>query len=128
MYLNSRKPDIVGHFDLITKYAESENIEFFKCKEYLCLSEKYIIEATRSNAIFEVNTGAMARGLRTYPYPYENLLYALKREKARILISSDCHSLDKLDFNFRETKYILKDIGFDVIYNFIDNEFKKYKL
>lgn len=127
-YLNTRKPNIAGHFDLITKYAETENIDFFKSREYLVLSEKYIIEAAKSDVIFEVNTGAMARGLRTNPYPYENLLYALKKEDAKLILSSDCHSIDKLDYFFSETRDLLKEIGFNCVYILLNNEFKKDKL
>ncbi|MBO5742965.1 MAG: hypothetical protein J6R68_01620 [Clostridia bacterium] len=127
-YLNYRKPDIAGHFDLITKYEETQNIGFLKSKEYLNLSQKYITVATKFDVIFEVNTGAMARGLRTNPYPYENLLYALKKENAKLIISSDCHSMDKIDYFFDETKKMLKDIGFKYVYNLFNNEFKKDKL
>ncbi len=127
-YIKSRKPDIIGHFDLITKYAESENIDFFNNKEYLDLSEKYIIEAAKSGAVFEVNTGAMARELRAYPYPYENLLFALKKEDAKLILSSDCHSLRKIDYYFDETKKLLKEIGFNCVYNLFDNKFKKDRL
>ena len=77
-YIHERKPDIVGHFDLITKFDESNEPLFLNDAEYHKIAEKYIAEAAKSGSIFEVNTGAMIRGLRTAPYPAENLLYVLK--------------------------------------------------
>ncbi len=115
-YILKRRPDIVGHFDLITKWDESDGGGFFADnRDYCALAEKYIKEAAKSGSIFEVNTGAMARGLRTTPYPYENLLYVLKKEGAKVILSSDSHSADTLDFGFEEAKVLLKDVGFKKI-------------
>ena len=112
-YILKRKPDIVGHFDLITKWDEVEGGGFFAdSKEYAALSEKYLKSVVNCGSIFEVNTGAMARGLRTTPYPYENLLGIILKEGADVIISSDSHSKDTLDFGFNEVKALLKEIGF----------------
>ena len=87
-YILLRKPDIVGHFDLITKFDQKEKSIFFNNKEYIALSEKYIKQALKSDCIFEINTGAIARGYRTTPYPAENLLYAMKENNAKITIQN----------------------------------------
>ena len=128
-YILKRKPDIVGHFDLITKWDEVEDGGFFaNNKEYSVIAEKYIKEAVKSGSIFEVNTGAMARGLRTAPYPYENLLHILKKENAEMIISSDSHSADTLDFGFAEAKALLKDIGFKHTMGLYGGKFVKIDL
>lgn len=124
-YILKRKPDIVGHFDLITKFDEMDDSLFLHNDEYLKLSKKYLLAALKSEAIFEVNTGAISRGYRTTPYPYENLLYLLKKHGAKITLSSDSHSKDTLDFHFSQTKQLLLDIGFKQIYTLFDNEFIK---
>ena len=111
-YIEKRKPDIIGHFDLITKYDEKEMPIFLNNPEYNKVAEDYIKKAATSNCIFEVNTGAIARGYRSMPYPSENLLYILRKENAKIILSSDCHDKNKLDWYFEETKLKLKDIGF----------------
>lgn len=120
-YILKRKPDIVGHFDLITKYDEN----IFSDKSYLELSEKYLKTALLSDSFFEVNTGAMARGYRKTPYPYENLLYVIKKNDGKIILNSDCHDLENLDFRFSEVKAMLKDVGFLYTYVLYDNEFRK---
>ena len=128
-YIKTRKPDIIGHFDLITKFDELETSLFFDHNEYNRIAEKYITEAAESNCIFEINTGAIARGLRTTPYPAENLLYVLKEKDAKILLSSDSHSIDTLDFAFEEIKQYLYDIGFRYLHTLTkDSKFVRYSI
>ncbi len=124
-YIKKRKPDIVGHFDLITKYDETDTPLFLNNKEYLCLSEKYMFEALNNDVIFEVNTGAISRGYRTSVYPHENLLHLIKKNNGKIILSSDSHNAKTLDFYFDDAKAILKDIGFNSVWILIQGEFKK---
>lgn len=123
-YINRRKPDIIGHFDLITKYDELGESLFLQNPRYNEMAEKYIGIAAQSNCIFEVNTGAIARGLRKTVYPYENLLYVLKKNDAPIILSSDSHAIETLDFAFEETKNFLKDIGFKKLKILNNHEFE----
>lgn len=124
-YIIRRKPDIIGHFDLITKFDEKDTSIFLNNSEYISLARKYIKCAIKSGCIFEVNTGAMSRGYRTSPYPSGDLLYTLRREDARITITSDSHHADTLDFCFSETARMLKDTGFEYIYVLEGNGFVK---
>ena len=125
-YIQRRKPDIIGHFDLITKYDELDTSLFLENPEYHKIAEKYIAEAAKSGCIFEVNTGAISRGMRTSPYPYENLLYILKKMDAKLILSADSHQKDTLDFKFEETKKHLKEIGFTHLLTLYNGEFVKY--
>jgi histidinol-phosphatase (PHP family) len=78
--------------------------------------------------LFEVNTGAIARGYRTSPYPSVNLLRKIRDIGAPITLSSDCHNKDHLDCNFKETKAILHDIGFREIVVLCNHKFTKVPL
>lgn len=127
-YITNRKPDIIGHFDLITKFDEIGETLFLGDTDYIKISEKYTKEALKSGSIFEINTGAIARGLRTTVYPFENLLHILRKNNTPIILSSDSHSIDTLDFKFEETKKYLKDIGFYKITALVDNAFKEFNL
>ena len=127
-YIKARRPDIIGHFDLLTKYDELDESLFFKNSEYNRIAEKYIAEAAESGCVFEVNTGAIARNLRTTPYPMENLLYVLKEKGSRILLSSDSHNIDTLDFAFDQTKQYLYDIGFRYLHTLTAEGFVKYSI
>ncbi len=127
-YISERKPDIIGHFDLFTKFDECNEPYFLGNKEYHRISERYLTEAIKSDCIFEINTGAIARGYRKTPYPYENLLYVLKKNDAKIMLSSDSHSADTVDFHFDEMKKMLADIGFTHTYTLYNNKFMKFDL
>lgn len=127
-YIKERKPDIIGHFDLITKFDEIDDSLFLKNDAYNQIAEKYIAEASESGCVFEINTGAISRGYRTSPYPNENLLHVLKKKEARILLSADSHSVDTLDFAFEETKKHLYDIGFRHAYTLTEDGFVKYSI
>lgn len=127
-YINKRKPDIIGHFDLITKFDEVDSGRLLHNDAYNRIAEKYVKEAVKSGSILEVNTGAISRGFRTSVYPSENLLYTLKNLDAKLILSSDSHSIDTLDFYFDETKKYLKDIGFTHLYTIDHGAFVKYDI
>lgn len=110
-YILDRKPDIIGHFDLITKFDELDPM-LLNDPAYRAIAAKYIDIAADSGCIFEVNTGAISRGMRTSVYPSEELLHILKKRGAKITISSDSHHADTLDCHFPETRRLLRDIGF----------------
>ncbi len=124
-YILNRKPDIVGHFDLITKFDEIDSMRFLNNPDYLKIAEKYMQVVASCDVIFEINTGAISRGFRSRPYPHENLLHILRKNDGKIMLSSDCHDAKTLAFNFDETKLFLRDIGFDCIYTIYNSRLEK---
>ncbi|MBE7011277.1 MAG: histidinol-phosphatase HisJ family protein [Ruminococcaceae bacterium] len=124
-YIRERKPDIVGHFDVITKFDEIDTPLFLNNSDYLKIAEKYMKIAAQSDVIFEINTGAMSRKIRKTPYLGENLLYVLKTQGSKVILSSDSHSADTLNAYFDEVEYMLKEIGFNYVYELSEGEFKK---
>ena len=127
-YIRLRKPDVIGHFDLITKFDELDESLFLQDRKYTEIAEKYLLEAIQSKCIFEVNTGAIARGLRKTVYPFENLLYILKKRGADVILSSDSHSIETLDFAFDDIRKYLKDIGFERLKVLRDREFRDVEI
>lgn len=124
-YICKRKPDIIGHFDLITKFDECSTPIFLGDAQYQKIADKYISIAASSDCFFEVNTGAISRGYRNTPYPSEDLLYTLRKLDAKLILSSDAHSANNLDYHFTETKKYLYDIGFRYLYTLYDGKFTK---
>lgn len=122
------KFDIVGHFDLIAKHAETR--DFFDCnsKEYLSCA----FDAARALAgkipYFEVNTGAIARGYRTTPYPAIPIIMELKRLGFGPVITSDCHDGRMLDCCFDDAQRILQECGFEYYFVLDDEGFVPVKL
>ena len=103
------KTDIVGHIDLPTKYS--------LCPEddpaYRDAAREAVREIAKSCSVFELNTGAIARGLRTVPYPAPFLLREIKEAGGSLLINSDCHYRAKLTCWFDEAEAYLAANGFE---------------
>ncbi len=127
-YILKRKPDIIGHFDLITKFDELNDHMFLEDMEYTKLAAQYLQIAMQSDCIFEVNTGAIARGMRTSPYPSLALLHIMKKNGAKVLVSSDCHDKNMLDCWLEEAKALLRDVGFRQEYVLYDGKFRSIPL
>ena len=104
--------DFVGHFDIITKHCEKEQFFDEESDEY----KKYALEALEAVSskirLFEINSGAIARGYRTTPYPAPFLLKAMRERGCGIVITSDCHDYRYLDCNYAEMTELLKCAGF----------------
>ena len=82
---------IVGHFDLITKFNE-DGCRFDTAHPRYRRAAGEALEALLDKpVIFEINTGAIARGYRKTPYPEPWILEELIAHKAPLLLSSDCH-------------------------------------
>ncbi len=111
-YINRRRPDIIGHFDLLTKFDDVSERRFFGNPEYMAMARRYAECAVKSGSVFEVNTGAISRGYRSAPYPHEELLYVIKKADGRVMLNSDSHSIDTLTFGFGEARDIIKSVGF----------------
>ncbi len=128
-YILKRKPDIIGHFDLLTKYDEmSEKPYYFGNLEYEKMAKKYVGIAVKSGCLIEVNTGAISRGYRSNPYPSASLLYEIKKQGGKLILSSDSHDVKTLDCEFDSTRKMLKDIGFNCVYSLLNGEFIKDEL
>lgn len=127
-YLHSRRPDVVGHFDLLTKYDEKIGPYFLGNSKHDRIAEHFITELGKEGFLFEVNTGAIARGYRTSPYPATNLLYKLKASGSPIILTSDCHNAKYLDCYFKESKELLYDIGFRELTVLRNHKFTKIPL
>ena len=104
--------DIVGHFDLVTRHRD--NINFFDCdtKQYRDAAIGAAEALAGKIPYFELNTGAIARGYRTTPYPDPFLIKELKRLGFGVVISSDCHQKHLMDYYFAEAKQLLKNCGY----------------
>ena len=91
---------IVGHFDLITKYNEGGALFDETHPRYLTAAKKAADKLIRAGKIFEINTGAIARGYRTDPYPGKAIYEYLCARGAKFLLSSDAHAPDNIAFRF----------------------------
>lgn len=115
--------DIVGHFDIVTKNCEKINAFDINSKEYLNIAKEALVYLCETIKIFEINTGAIARGYRSLPYPAKELLKEIKLHGGMVTVSSDCHNRDFLDCWYKEAFALAQECGFKEIMIFNGREF-----
>lgn len=110
-HVQNTKPDVVGHFDVITKFGIFDNMS--EAYEHVACEA---LDAVLSVCpLIEMNTGAIARKKRTLPYPSDFLLRRILARGGEIILSADSHAKETLDCYFPESVELLRGIGFDHI-------------
>ena len=99
--------DIIGHFDLITKFLEKEDFSRTTNPRYFEIAKKAVDKLIPYGKPFEINTGAIARGLRTTPYPTTQIIDYIKEKGGKLILSSDSHAKENLCYQFDEWKKLL---------------------
>ncbi len=94
--------DVIGHFDLVGKFNEGDRMFDPEDKRYTDPAIDAADALLETGLPFEINTGAMARGYRSSPYPSEKLIEYIASRGGRFILSSDCHDAELLDYGFSE--------------------------
>ncbi len=118
------KPTYVGHFDVITKFSLMPEED----ARYREIAGNALRRILKSCPYIEINTGAIARGLRKTPYPADYLLQILLEEGGKPVLGSDSHDKNNLIFDFDETVDLLRMIGFEHVYMFNGSGFDSYDI
>ncbi len=94
--------DIIGHFDLLTKFREKVGIFDESHPRYIAAWKNAADKLLAAGRVFEINTGAVSRGYRKTPYPSEEILSYLKEKGATLRLTGDSHSARTLCYGFDE--------------------------
>ena len=103
--------DIVGHFDLLTKFNERAAIFDTTDPRYIKAGLEALDALLEKDVIFEINTGAMSRGYRTTPYPAPVFLHRIAEKRGNVTLNSDAHNKNHLTYGFDVALQILKASG-----------------
>lgn len=103
---------IVGHFDLITKFNEGGRFFDEDAPRYRNAALEALTALMEHDVIFEINTGAISRGYRTVPYPAPFLLRAIREKGGRICITSDTHHAETITCAFSQAAALAESCGF----------------
>ena len=106
------RPQIIGHFDLLRKYAASLSLFDEADPAYRRLALSALERAFPCGGVLEINTGGMARGYLTTPYPTLELLCAWRELGGRITLTSDCHDRRYLAHAFPQAAALARQAGF----------------
>ena len=120
--LEKTNADIIGHFDILTKYNKDGSLFNENDVRYVSAYERALKILCEKNAVFEINMGGIARGYTDVPYPSEQILKKIYELGGKVTISSDCHRAEHIDFGFYDGLAIAKKCGFKSIVNPITKE------
>lgn len=95
---------VVGHFDLLTKFNEGDALFSTAHPRYRRAALRALDALAAAPVVFEINTGAMARGYRTEPYPAQWIAAELRHRGIKRILSSDCHDKSNLLYGFADYK------------------------
>ena len=100
--------DIIGHFDLCTKYNEKDPL-IDECDPRYVAAWKSAVDALIPfGKYFEINTGVISRGHKTKPYPARPILDYIKEKGGKLILSSDSHHKDTLCYEFDKFESLIK--------------------
>jgi histidinol phosphate phosphatase HisJ family len=96
------KCDIIGHFDLLTKFMEQDPRFDVRHPRYVAAWQRAADLLIRTGKPFEINTGAMSRGYRTGPYPAGEIRDYIRRNGGKLILSSDSHRKETIAYRFED--------------------------
>lgn len=99
--------DIIGHFDIISKFVENEDYSCINQPQYIAAAKRAVDRLIPYGKHFEINTGAIARGYRTHPYPSAEIINYIKEKGGKLILSSDAHSKENLMYQFDKWEHLL---------------------
>ena len=106
------KFDVVGHFDLVTKFNENCRLFDESDKRYIRAAENALEKLVPTGAAFEINTGAISRGYRTEAYPNDYFLNVIREMGGSVTYSSDAHDSRYIFLGFDDAVEKAKKAGF----------------
>ncbi len=105
------RPDVVGHFDLLTKFSERGSVIDQSDTYYRGAALDALRAVAAVSPRLEVNTGAISRGYRTEAYPSDELIREALSLGARLVLTSDAHHPDNIGFRFEAEARRLVSLG-----------------
>ena len=119
--ISENRPDILGHFDLVTKFGYIDE----GAPEYRKMALETLDACLEVCDLVEMNTGAISRGYRREPYPAIFLLDEIKARGGRIILSADSHNKNNLICCFDECAELLRSRGFNSIVALTGGKFEE---
>ncbi len=107
--------DIIGHFDLITKYNERERIIDTENPRYIAAWQAAADKLIPTGVPFEINLGAIFRGMRTTPYPSAEQIKYISSHGGKFILTSDSHSADTVARDFQKWEEWAKSLGAEIL-------------
>ena len=108
----AKKPDILGHLDLIKKLNCTGAYFDENSPRYRAAAQAALKAAGENGCMLEINTGSVYRGFRSDFYPSFWLLEEWQRMGGKIILTADAHNTESLTFGYEEAAKLAKSAGF----------------
>ena len=108
----ARRPVLLGHIDLITKFNERTPLFDETSSRYRTAALEALHAADPTVTLLEINTGAMSRGYRRTPYPALFLLEEWRRMGGGIILTADAHSASAIVYGYTQAAELARAAGF----------------
>ena len=108
-----RRPTILGHVDLIAKFNGDGTFFDEEDPRYRAAALEALHAADPGETLLEINTGAMARGYRSVPYPALFLLREWRDMGGKIILTADAHSAGTIVHGYAQAAALARAAGFE---------------
>ena len=107
-----KKPTILGHLDQIVKLNGDGAFFDEESAAYRAAALEALHAADPGATLLEFNTGGMARGYRTTPYPARFLLRQWHEMGGGVILTADSHSPDTVVFGYGQAADLTRAAGY----------------
>lgn len=128
--LQTTRPSVVGHFDLIRLFAAPRYLEdgvlqnewpevwakIVRNVRYAIAQGKSTTDDEGAHMLFELNSAAVRKGWDT-PYPRPDIARLIVQEGGRFCLSDDSHGIDQIGLNYHKCLKYLEQLGADTLYH-----------
>lgn len=126
--MDAAQPDIIAHFDLVTKFNEGDRLFSTADSRYRHAALEALDTLLAAGPFFEINTGAISRGCRITPYPAPFILRHIQQRGGRIILSSDAHDAAHLLYGFEDAAALAQSCGFRTVWTRSPEGFREIPL
>ena len=125
---NKYDPTFFGHIDLIAKYNEGGKHFDEDHPRYRKAALEAVEALIPCGKPFEINTGAISRGVRQTPYPNPFILKEIYRMGGQIVLSGDSHSAEGLLCAYDKATALALSCGFTTALTLTESGWKEEAL
>ena len=106
--------NIIGHFDLITKLNANNRFFDEEHPRYIAAVNSALDALLKTGVPFEINTGAISKGYKDFPYPSLRILKYIAEHGGSVILSSDSHRKETLMYDFPKYDELAQSLGLKV--------------
>ena len=107
--------NIIGHFDLVTKLNARNRFFDEDNPRYIEAALSAADSLLKTGKPFEINTGAISKGYRDFPYPSLRILKYIAERGGSVILSSDSHRKETLMYDFPKYEALAQSLGLNVV-------------